>query len=93
MNKLKKAGTFVIAATAILGFKFHSKASTAKAVQQEMISVCSTDRDCTDAVNTYFKSCFNSSYSMGSRRRASSLDTQKLANCINSNSGVEFFGI
>lgn len=93
MNKVKKAGIFVIALTATLGFKFHSKANTAKEVKQEMIAVCSSDQDCTNAVDTHFKSCFDDSYSMGSRRRASSLDTQKLAGCINSNSGVEFFGI
>lgn len=83
----------MIGVVAAFGFKFHSKASTAKEVKQEMIAVCSSDQDCTKAVNTHFKSCFDNSYRMGSRRRASSLDTQKLAGCINSNSGVEFFGI
>ena len=93
MNTVKKAGTFVVVLTGILGYKFYNKASTAKAVQQEMISVCSIDQDCANAVNQHFKSCFDASYSMGSRRRASSLDTEKLASCINSNSGVEFFEI
>ncbi|MGB5634254.1 MAG: hypothetical protein WBM44_25520 [Waterburya sp.] len=93
MNPVKKVGTVAIVVTVILGLKFHSKASTAKEVEQEMIAICSSDQDCTKAVNTHFKSCFDDSYSMGSRRRSSSLDTQKLVGCINSNSGVEFFGI
>ncbi len=93
MNTVKKIGTFAIALTAVLGFKFHSKASTAKEVKQEMIAFCASDQDCSSAVNAYFKSCFDDSYSMGGRRRPSSLDTQKLAGCINSNSGIEFFGI
>ena len=93
MNTVKKAGTFIVVFTGVIGFKFYNKANTAKAVQQEMISVCSVDQDCTNAVNTYFKSCFDASYSMGSRRRASSLDTEKLAGCINSSSGIYFFEI
>ena len=93
MNQAKKAGTFIVVFAGVIGFKFFNKANTAKAVQQEMISVCSVDQDCANAVNTHFKSCFDASYSMGSRRRASSLDAEKLARCINSNSGVEFFEI
>ncbi|MEL6440237.1 MAG: hypothetical protein AAFQ80_13395 [Cyanobacteria bacterium J06621_8] len=93
MKIFKKAGVSVVIIAGVIGFKFHDKAMTAKAVQQEMISVCSVDQDCTDAVNTYFQSCFNASYSMGSRRRASSLDAERLADCINRNSGVAFFEI
>ena len=92
MKTLKKFGVFAITLTAVLGYKFYDKSATAKEVKQEMLNVCSTDNNCQKAVSTYFQKCFDSSYSMGSRRRASSLDTQKLSTCINNSSGVAYFG-
>ena len=92
MRALRKFGVFAVTLTAVLGYKFYDKSTTAKEVKQEMLSVCATDSNCQNAVSTYFQKCFDSSYSMGSRRRASSLDTLKLSTCINNSSGVAYFG-
>lgn len=92
MRALKKFAFAIVGVTVALGIKFYNKSATAKEVKQEMLSICSTDSSCQNAVNNHFQKCFNSSYSMGSRRRSSTLDTRKLSICINSSSGVNYFG-
>lgn len=89
---IKRLGFAALGVTAALGFQFYNKSSTAKKTKQEMLSICSTDSRCQNAVNTYFKECFGRSYRAGSRRRRGSLDTRKLSGCINKNSGVAYFG-
>jgi len=88
---VKRIGFAALGVTVALGFQFHNKSSTAKKTKQGMLSICSADSNCQNAVNTHFKECFGSSYRMGSRRRRSSLDTRKLSSCINKNSGVAYF--
>jgi len=73
------------------GFQFYKKSAAAKEVKQQMMSVCSTDSGCQNSLNTHFKECFDSSFRSGSRYRSSSLDSKKLANCINRNAGAEYF--
>lgn len=93
MKSLRKFGFALVGITIAVGLKFYNKSATAKDVKQDMLSVCSTDSGCQQAVNTHFQQCFDRSYSMGSRRRSSSLDSQKLSACINQNSGIAYFGI
>ena len=91
-DSIKRIGFAALGVSAALGFQFYDKTSTANKTKKEMLSICSTDSSCQNAVNTYFKECFGSSYRMGSRRRRSSLNTSKLSSCINKNSGVAYFG-
>jgi hypothetical protein len=42
-------------------------------------------------VETHFDSCFESAYKMGGRRRASRLDADQLAQCLNSKGGQPYF--
>lgn len=91
MKVLTKFAGFAVAVTVVLGMKFYNKSAIAKEVKQSMLAVCATDNQCNQAVNDYFQDCFNSSYRMGSRRRAASLDNQKLAACVNQNANVEYF--
>lgn len=89
--KATRIGITALAFTIGLGFSFYQKSSTAKEIQKDMLNFCSTDNDCQNAVNTYFKKCFDISYSGGSRRRRSSLDARKLSECINNSSGIAYF--
>ena len=91
MKVLMKFAGFAVAVTIVLGMKFYNKSTTAKEVKQSMLAVCANDNQCSKAVNDYFPDCFNSSYKMGSRRRAASLDSQKLATCVNHNANAEYF--
>jgi hypothetical protein len=91
MKIVKKIGGFVMALTLILGVKFYNRSSTAKEVKPSLLAICGNDNSCTNAVDTYFQSCFNSSYDLGGRHRSASFDAQQLASCINNNSGTEYF--
>ncbi len=91
MKVLMKFASFAVAITILLGMKFYNKSNTAKEIKQSMLAVCANDHQCSKAVNDYFSDCFNSSYNMGGRRRAASLDSEKLAACVNQNANAEYF--
>ncbi len=91
---MSKFGRFVFAMigfSTAFGFQCYNKSAIAKEVKQQMLSLCSTDSGCQNSLNAHFKECFDSSFRMGSRHRSSSLDSNKLASCINSNAGAEYF--
>jgi hypothetical protein len=91
MKIVRRFGSFMICVSLILGIKFYNKSHTAKEVKESLLAICDNDRNCNNAVNNYFQSCFDSSYSVGSRYRSASFDTEQLASCINNNSGAEYF--
>ena len=93
MRSLTKAAPVMLVIGFTVGMKFYNQSATAKDAKQAMLSVCETDVECSGAVNTYFERCFDSSYSMGSRRRAGRLNSQKLADCINKGAGVAYFQV
>ena len=81
----------MVGLTVSFGVPFYNKSATAKEVKQQMMSVCSTDSGCQNSLNTHFKECFDISFRKGSRYRSSSLDSKKLASCINRNAGANYF--
>jgi hypothetical protein len=69
------------------------KANDAKKVKEELIGICAEDKGCVAAVNTHFQDCFDASYTMGGRRRSSTLNSDKLTTCLNDKAGKNYFSV
>jgi hypothetical protein len=91
MKIVRQLGSFIVAGSLVLGVKFYHKSTTATEIKESLLAICTNDSNCSNAVNTHFQNCFNSSYDFGSRRRSASVDTEQLASCLNTNSGAEYF--
>ena len=93
MSKVGKAVVFTAVAGVSVAMKFSNQSAVAEETKAYMLDICATDNVCVEAVDTHFESCFNTNYSMGSRHRAASLDTEGLANCVNRYGGAEYFAV
>jgi hypothetical protein len=82
---------FIAVASLTFGFKSILKANTAKDVKAQLVGACDQDQACLTSVNTHFDTCFDNSYSLGSRRRAGSLDGDKFTSCLNQKAGKDYF--
>ena len=91
MKKAIRVVSFTVFAGIAIGSKFVAQSSSAKETKAQMLEICSTDVTCVEVVDTHFKQCFDANYSMGSRRRSGSLNTQGMADCINAQGGDEYF--
>ena len=90
---LRRLGGVVLAIAVIVGFKMYNKQSTFKDVKARLVQLCENDQKCVAAVDTHFEGCFDSSYSMGGRRRSSELRSADLVSCINQRAGVDYFSV
>ena len=90
---LRRLGGVVLVIAVVIGFKVYNKQSTFKEVKARLVQVCENDQKCIAAVETHFKSCFDSSYSMGGRRRSSELRSTELVSCINQRAGANYFSV
>ena len=88
---LRKLGGIVLVVAVIIGMKMYNKQSTSKEVKAELVKLCEGDQKCVAAVETHFEGCFDSSYSIGGRRRSGKLDSDQLVACVNQRAGVEYF--
>lgn len=89
-NLVKFGGALLILAV-FFGLKFYNKMSAENDVKDQLVSLCAETPDCMKAVDTYYKSCFEKSYSIGGRRRSGGIKADKLVDCINQSSGVNYF--
>jgi hypothetical protein len=83
----------LVAVVAILGMKFYNKSSAHDDVKARMVQLCEGDSACQAAVDRHYDACFDSSYKMGGRRQSSKLDVDALVKCVNTRSGVPYFGV
>jgi len=92
-NVLKKIATVLLAIVVTLGWKYYAKSSHASDYKKELVSLCSQDRDCVEAVNENFDSCYDDHYSIGGRHTNSKLNLESFASCLNEKSGQMYFSI
>ncbi|MBI2569967.1 MAG: hypothetical protein HYV63_23425 [Candidatus Schekmanbacteria bacterium] len=91
MNKGFASVLSVLVVAGAFGFKYFNKSQAHDDVKQRLIEVCEGDQNCIKVVENNYERCFSQAYSMGSRRRSSSFDTDKLATCLNGASPVAYF--
>jgi hypothetical protein len=91
-NTLGKIVGGAVVVAAVVGMKMHNKGATEREARETLRNLCAGEAACLEAVETHFDACFESAYSMGSRRRSASFDGQEMVQCINTKSGVEHFG-
>lgn len=75
----------------LFGVKFFNKSSDSKAVKAHLVSLCEGEAKCVQSVEAHFETCFDSSYKIGGRRRASHLETGDLVQCLNGRAGQSYF--
>ena len=91
-----KAGSLLMILAIIgvtVGLKFYNKNAARDDAKARLIEVCEGDSGCVRAVEKHFEQCFESSYSMGGRRRAAKFDLDKLVKCLNDASGESYFAM
>jgi hypothetical protein len=82
----------LLGVVAILGMKFYSKASAHEDVRARLISLCAADAECVADVRKHYDACFEATYRAGGSG-ASRLDVDALVRCVNTRSGVPYFGV
>ena len=96
MNYLKKNWSNIvfgiIGIGIFFGFKFYNKSQAKAEVKTQVTALCNGDDACLSAMDTHFPECFSKSYSLGGRRRAGGLNTEKFVDCFNQASGTNFLG-
>jgi hypothetical protein len=93
MKWLKQIAIFVAVIAGVLGWKFYNKSQLQSSTKTTLVSICASEQQCLAAIEDHYDSCFDSSYSLGSRFRSGGLDSEKLANCINNKSGQPWFAV
>lgn len=87
-NKILKNIAFGAVAVAVMvGFKFYNKSSAHDDYLKQTLEICGDDNDCQERISQSFEKCYDSSYDLGSKRRAGHLKTQEFVECINRNAG------
>ena len=81
----------IVVIAAIVGWKFYNKSQDKTEIKAQLVEVCDKEDACIKAVEEHYSACFDDSYKMGGRREGSSIDGAKLANCINTKAGDNFF--
>jgi hypothetical protein len=90
---MKRVAGVVLGVALVLGLKFYNKNAAAHDVKARLVEICEKDSACVAAVDKNFDTCFEQAYKMGGRRRSSSLESDKLVQCINSRSGEPYFAV
>jgi len=90
MNRLK---SILIGLAIFGGVKYFSAADARVELKSQLIEVCDSNRNCEGVVDSYFDTCFDLSYSFGSKRRASKISAEKTVGCLNRKAGFEYSGI
>jgi hypothetical protein len=93
MDMLKKVGLGLVLAAAVFGYKFYDKGQTKSATRTQLEQACAADADCLQSVAQHFEGCFDDAYSIGGRRRSSSLDSDSLVGCLNGKAGKPHFSV
>jgi hypothetical protein len=75
----------------LFGVKFFNKSSDSRAVKARLLELCESDTRCVQSVEAHFDACFESSYKLGGRRKASHLEAGQMVQCLNSRSGQSYF--
>ena len=89
MDRLK---TMLIGLAIFGGVKYCNAADTRADLESHLIEICESNRNCEGVVDSHFDTCFDLSYSFGSKRRGSKVNTEKLVGCLNRKAGFEYFG-
>jgi hypothetical protein len=88
---MKRVMIGLLGVALLLGVKFFNKSSDSRSVKAHVLELCEGDKRCLQSVQAHFDACFDSSYKMGGRRRASHLETGALVQCLNSRAGQSYF--
>jgi predicted negative regulator of RcsB-dependent stress response len=91
-NKLSWTKKILIAIPivgALIGWQYYNKSQEAKATKAEMLTMCSGEAACIEAVEKYAASCFDEHYHMGRRSQGVLMDD--FVACVNKSSGTDFF--
>jgi hypothetical protein len=75
----------------LFGVKFFNKSSDSRAIKARLVELCESDKRCVQSVEAHFEACFESSYKLGGRRKASHLEADELVQCLNRRSGQPYF--
>jgi hypothetical protein len=93
-NKIiKKAGTIAVAVITLLAMKLYNKSSNSSEYEKQLLALCEQNSNCITSVHENFNSCFESSYSLGSKRRKGGLKFEKFVECMNSKSEQPYFSV
>ena len=63
----------------------------AKLLKQELLSICSTDKNCHNVVQVNFQKCFDSSYDENGLGHYQRFDEEEFSECMNKVAGNEYF--
>ena len=91
-NKLSWPKKIVIAialAAAFAGWQYYTKGKEAKEMKARMLTMCTEEAPCIDAVEKYAASCFDAHYRMG--RHTQGVLMEEFVACVNKSSGTDFF--
>jgi hypothetical protein len=97
MKWLRQILIFLAIVAGIVGWKFYNKSQARTAAKTQLTTICNSnkavEKECLAAIEQHYDLCFDDSYTLGGRFRSSGLDSEKLANCINSKSGEPWFTV
>jgi hypothetical protein len=97
MKWLKNILVFLLVLGGVMGWKFYSKSQARTETKTQLVTICAsektTEKECLSAIDSHYETCFDSSYTLGGRFQSSGLDSEQLANCINSKSGQPWFTV
>ncbi|MEL6494873.1 MAG: hypothetical protein AAFQ41_07085 [Cyanobacteria bacterium J06623_7] len=79
-----KASATLVGIGVAINTSMHNQALF-KETKQEMLSICSTNNDCVQALNNSFDRCYDNSIN------DDILDLVQLANCVNEYAGKSYF--
>lgn len=92
-NWLKQVVFGLIAAAALLGYRFYNKGQSHDAMKADLVKMCESEKPCVAAVNRHFDACFDNAYNMGGRRKGASFDQSQFLNCFNQKAGKTYFSV
>lgn len=97
MKWIKNILIFLLILGGVMGWKFYNRSQAKTATKTQLVAICNGDKasekDCLSAIDNNYETCFDSSYTIGGRFQSSGLDSEQLANCINSKSGKPWFAV
>lgn len=90
---MKKLAQILLAIIIFTAIKLYNKSSANDEVKSQLLNACNGSEVCEQIVENNFDVCFDNSYSIGTKRRAGSLNAHKLSECLNSSLGMEYFSV
>jgi hypothetical protein len=91
-NKLSWTKKILIAIPivgAMVGWQYYTKGQEAKEMKARMLTMCTGEGPCMDAVEKYAASCFDAHYRMGRHTQGVLMD--EFVACVNKSTGTDFF--